>query len=195
MFAALGDIQFEVVGSPEGYESAGAYDFAEQRVIESKPRLQWVGDDLERLKFDLMWHSSFTNPAVQLALLRATAAQHLAVPLVFGNGGFRGFFVIESIKMKSQQLSAGGAPIAIRVALALKERIADPQLFSSALRVATFSPLGIRTASTGTAGSNSDGSTPGVSALLSIPSATGASGPNLEADDVPAAVIVRGAAR
>jgi len=195
LFAALGDIQFEVVGSPEGYESAGAYDFIEQRVIESKPRLQWVGDDLERLRFELMWHSSFTNPAVQLALLRATAAQHLALPLVFGNGGFRGFFVIESIKMKSQQLSAGGAPIAIRVALALKEWIADPQLFSGALRVATFSPLGIRTPSTGTAGSNSDGSTPGVSALLSIPSATGISGPNLEADDVPAAVIVRGAAR
>ena len=195
MFAALGDIQFEVVGSPEGYESAGAYDFAEQRVIESKPRLQWVGDDLERLKFELMWHSSFTNPAVQLALLRATAAQHLALPLVFGNGGFRGFFVIESIKMKSQQLSAGGAPIAIRVALALKEWIVDPQLFSSALRVATFSPLGIRTASTGTGGSGSDGSTAGVSALLSIPSATGTSGPNLEADDVPAAVIVRSAAR
>ena len=195
MFAALGDIQFEVVGSPEGYESAGAYDFAEQRVIESKPRLQWVGDDLERLKFELMWHSSFTNPAVQLTLLRATAAQHLALPLVFGNGGFRGFFVIESIKMKSQQLSAGGAPIAIRVALALKEWIVDPQLFSSALRVATFSPLGIRTASTGTGASGSDGSTPGVSALLSIPSATGTSGRNLEADDVPAAVIVRSAAR
>ncbi|HEY9159373.1 phage tail protein [Candidatus Binatus sp.] len=195
MFAALGDIQFEVVGSPEGYESAGAYDFAEQRVIESKPRLQWVGDDLERLKFELMWHSSFTNPAVQLALLRATAAQHLALPLVFGNGGFRGFFVIESIKMKSQQLSAGGAPIAIRVALALKEWIADPQLASGALPIATFSPLGITTASTGIAGSASDGSTPGVSALLSIPSATGTSGPNLEADDVPAAVIVRSAAR
>ncbi len=136
MFAALGEIQFEVVGSPEGYESAGAYDFAEQRVIESKPRLQWVGDDLERLKFELMWHSSFTNPAVQLALLRATAAQHLALPLVFGNGGFRGFFVIESIKMKSQQLSAGGAPIAIRIALALKEWIADSQLVSGALAIA-----------------------------------------------------------
>jgi phage protein U len=191
----LGDIRFEVVGSPEGYESAGAYDFAEQRVIESKPRLQWVGDDLERLKFELMWHSSFTNPAVQLALLRATAAQHLALPLVFGNGGFRGFFVIESIKMKSQQLSAGGAPIAIRVALALKEWIADRQLVSSALPVATFSPLGITAASSGTTGRGSDGSTPGVSALLSIPSATGSSGPNLEADDVPAAVIVRSAAR
>ncbi len=194
MFAALGDIQFEVVGSPEGYESDETYDFSQQRVIESKPRLQWVGDGLERLHFELMWHSSFTNPGVQLALLRATAAQHLALPLVFGNGGFRGFFVIESIKMKSQQLSAGGAPIAIRVALALKEWIADQALAASA-PVPTATPLGITTASSGAAGSEPNESTPGVSALLSIPSATGTSGPNLEADDVPAAVIVRSAAR
>lgn len=193
MFAALGDIQFEVVGSPESYESAAAYDFPELRVIESKPRLQWVGDELERLTFDLMWHASFTNPAAQLALLRATAAEHLALPLVFGNGGFRGFFVIESIKVKSQQLSAGGAPIAIRVALAMKEWVADSQLLSVVRAPST--PLGITTASGGTADSSSNGSTPGVSALLSLPAATGASAPELDADDVPLAVIVRSAAR
>ena len=195
MFAVLGDIQFEVVGSPESYESADGYDFPEQRVIESKPRLQWVGDELERLNFELMWHASFTNPAAQLALLRATAATHLALPLVFGDGGFRGFFVIESIKVKSQQLSAGGAPIAIRVALALKEWIADAQSLFSTLSLGAFTTLGITTASTGTPASGSNGTTPGVSALLNIPSATGTSGPNLEADDVPAAVIVRSVAR
>ena len=195
MFAVLGDIQFEVVGSPESYESADGYDFPEQRVIESKPRLQWVGDELERLNFELMWHASFTNPAAQLALLRATAATHLALPLVFGDGGFRGFFVIESIKVKSQQLSAGGAPIAIRVALALKEWIADAQSLFSTLSLGAFTTLGITTASTGTTASGSNGTMPGVSALLNIPSATGTSGPNLEADDVPAAVIVRSVAR
>ena len=195
MFAVLGDIQFEVVGSPESYESADGYDFPEQRVIESKPRLQWVGDELERLNFELMWHASFTNPAAQLALLRATAATHLALPLVFGDGGFRGFFVIESIKVKSQQLSAGGAPIAIRVALALKEWIADAQSLFSTLSLGAFTTLAITTASTGTPASGSNGTMPGVSALLNIPSATGTSGPNLEADDVPAAVIVRSVAR
>ena len=195
MFAVLGDIQFEVVGSPESYESADGYDFPEQRVIESKPRLQWVGDELERLNFELMWHASFTNPAAQLALLRATAATHLALPLVFGDGGFRGFFVIESIKVKSLQLSAGGAPIAIRVALALKEWISDAQSLFSSLSLGAFTTLGITTASTGTAASGSNRTTPGVSALLNIPSATGTSGPNLEADDVPAAVIVRSVAR
>ena len=189
MFAALGEIQFEVVGSPEAYESAGAYEFAEQKVIESKPLLQWVGDDLERLKFELMWHASFTKPAAQLALLRAMAAEHLALPLVFGNGGFRGFFVIESINVKSQQLSAGGAPIAIRVALALKEWVADALLLSRVGTATGFPPLGISAASRETVSAS------GVSALLSIPSAMGASGPNSGADDVPVAVIVRSGAR
>lgn len=191
MFAVLGDIQFEVVGSPEGYESAEGYDYPEQRVIENKPRLQWVGDELERLNFELMWHASFTSPAEQLAVLRATAAQHLALPLVFGDGEFRGFFVIESIKVKSQQLSASGAPIAIKVALSLKEWIADSGLLSSALSLAAISPLGITNTSVG----NADVVTQGVSALLSVPTATGASGPNLEASDVPTTVIVRSAAR
>jgi phage protein U len=195
LFAVLGDIQFEVVGSPEAYESAGTYDFAEQKVIESKPRLQWVGDDLERLKFELIWHASFTNPALQLARLRATAAEHLALPLVFGDGGFRGFFIIESINVKSQQLSAGGAPIAIRVALALKEWSADPLLLSSARPVAAVLPLGIATTSQAAVGGGANVLTPGVSALLSIPSAAGASGPSLEAGDVPATVIVRSTGR
>ena len=195
MFAVLGDIQFEVVGSPEAYESAGAYEFAEQKVIESKPQLQWVGDDLERLKFELVWHASFTNPAVQLARLRATASEHLALPLVFGDGGFRGFFIIESINVKSQQLSAGGAPIAIRVALALKEWSADPMLLSSAMPGTAVSPLGIATTSQAAAGGGPNVLTPGVSALLSIPPAAGASGPSLEAGDVPAAVIVRSTGR
>src|SRR6202158_4531211 len=110
LFAVLGEIPFQVVGSPEGFESRRAYDFAEHRVVESKPRLQWLGNDLERLKFELRLHSSFTDPAAKLALLRSTAAAHLALPLVFGNGGFRGFFVIESIMIRSQPLfGVGGA--------------------------------------------------------------------------------------
>jgi phage protein U len=194
MFAVLGEIQFEVVGSPQAYDSAGAYEYSEQRVIESKPRLQWVGDELDRLHLELIWHASFTNPAAQLALLRATAAQHLALPLVFGDGGFRGFFVVEAIVIKSQQLSAGGVPIAIRVALSLKEWAVDSLLLSGTSTAAGPTPLAIATSSTGTASGNS-APTPGVSALVRIPTPAGTGGPDLAAGDVSAAVVVRSATR
>ncbi len=195
MFAVLGEIPFEVVGSPEGFESRRAYDFAEHRVVESKPRLQWLGNDLERLKFELRLHSSFTDPAAKLALLRSTAAAHLALPLVFGNGGFRGFFVIESISMRSQQLSARGVPIAITAALALKEWAVESELSSGAPPIPDFVPLGIIPAVSSSSDGGSPGTIPGVSALLSLSPARGATGPNLEANDIPVSVIVRSAAR
>jgi phage protein U len=121
MFALIGLIPFEVVGSPEGYTSKGKYEFAEQKVVEAKPQIQWTGDDLQRLTFDIRWHASFTNPGVQLAALRASAATHLASPLVFGDGTIVGLFVIESIDMKSQVMTATGGLVEITVALALKE--------------------------------------------------------------------------
>jgi len=195
LFAVLGEIPFQVVGSPEGFESRRGYDFAEHRVVESKPRLQWLGNDLERLKFELRLHSSFTDPAAKLALLRSPAAAHLALPLVFGNGGFRGFFVIGSISMRSQQLSARGVPIAITAAIALKEWAAESELSLGAPALPDFVPLGIKPAVSSSSDGGSPGFIPGVSALLSLSLAPGASGPNLVANDIPVAVIVRSAAR
>jgi len=195
LFAVLGEIPFQVVGSPESFESRRRYDFAEHRVVESKPRLQWLGNDLERLRFELRLHSSFTDPAAKLALLRSTAAAHLALPLVFGNGGFRGFFVIESISMRSQQLSARGIPIAITAAVALKEWAAESELLSGTSALPDFVPIGIRPAVSSSSDGGSPGFIPGVSALLSLSPALGASGPNLAASDIPVSAIVRSAAR
>ena len=195
MFAVLGEIPFQVVGSPEGYESRRGYDFAEHRVIESKPRLQWIGNDLEHLRFELRLHSSFTDPGAKLALLRSTAAAHLALPLVFGNGGFRGFFVIESISMRSQQLSARGVPIAITAAIALKEWAVESELFPGVLPLPDFVPIGIVPAVSSSSDGGAPGFIPGVSALLSLSPARGASGPNLTASDIPVSAIVRSAAR
>jgi hypothetical protein len=97
--------------------------------------------------------------------------------------------------VKSQQLSAGGSPIAIRVALALKEWIADTLLLSKAKAVMGFAPLGIISGPQSEVGAGASVLTPGVSVLLSTLLATGANSPNLEASDVPAGVIVRSAAQ
>ena len=189
MFAALGEIAFEVVGSPETFDSTRRYDFAEHRVIESKPRLQWLGNDLELLKLEMMLHSSITNPAAQLEILKAAAAAHRALPLVFGNGGYRGFFVIEAIALKSRQSSADGSLIAITATIALKEWAIETEVNTGVLLQPAFSALGIITA--GAAPGGSFGILAGVSALLSLASAAGATGPNLKASDVTLAAILR----
>jgi phage protein U len=121
MFALLGEIPFRVIGSPESIESERGYDYAEHRVVGARPRLQWLAGGLERIELELMLHRSFTDPALQFARLSTAADAHRALALVFGNGEFRGYFVIESISARSTQHGAGGEPIAMTLRLRLKE--------------------------------------------------------------------------
>lgn len=201
MFAVLGAIVFEVIGSPQRFESIRAYDFAEQRVIEAPPRLQWLANELERLRIDMLFHVSIADPAAQLAVLNAAADAHQALPLVFGNGQFYGLFVIESLTTGSIQLSSEGDPVAITVKAALKEWIADASSVSAAT-IPASPPIAIAVTPAGGAGSSSAStlrsagsiSGAGLSALLNVPAPSGPGGPFLQPEDVSTAVITRSVA-
>src|SRR5208282_3162448 len=95
--------------------------YAEQRVAQARPRLQWLADDLMTIRLELLLHQSFTEPAASLLVLRQAAATHAALPLIFGNGDFRGYFVITRIDTQSRQLSGSGDLFAITVRLSLRE--------------------------------------------------------------------------
>jgi phage protein U len=196
MFAELGLIRFQVIGSPQEILSQRRYDYAAHEVIEARPRLQWVGTGLERISFDILMHSSFTDPAVQMAALADAAAAHLAMPLVFGNGLLRGYFVIESIATRSTQLSAGGNPIAITMRLELREWVPDSGLGAAATAIPDFAPLALVTAA-GSAAAGLSAGTPlspeGVSALLATPAPAALPSARIQPGDVPAAVITRSA--
>ena len=188
MFATLGGIRFAVVGSPERLTSSRRYDYAELPVVQARPRLQWLADALERIELELMFHASFTEPAVQLAALRAASASHEALALVFGDGTFRGFFVIESVSVSAEQLAANGAPVAVVARVALKEFALDSVLDPGAPPIPIFSPLALVTPSaTSTAAPIPHGVTP----LLNVHKPSGALSPSLMPDDVPTAVITR----
>ena len=204
MFAELGEIKFQVVGSPEHLEAERRYDYAEHDVIEARPRLQWLADGLERLVLDLMFHVSFTNPAAELAALRAAANAHQALALVLGDGTLRGYFVIESIATRSAQLGANGAPIAVAARVELKEFTLDSELDPSAPPLAPFTPLALvnAAAASGAAAPLASSAAPlaavspeGVTAILNRPAPAGAIAPNLLPADVPTSVITRSAAR
>lgn len=191
MFAILGDIPFEVVGSPEGLISTQTFNYAEHRVVQSKPQLQWIADGLETIALEMLLHSSFTDPAVRLFELETAAGLHEALPLVFGDGEFRGFFVITSLATVSQQHSASGQPMAIRVRMSLREwpLALDPNLPP----IPGFSPLALVTTGSGqtTAGTSATPVASGVSALLTVGAASGPSSSTVKPGDIPASVITR----
>lgn len=121
MFALLGEILFLVLTSFEALRSSSDYHYAEHKVVEARPRLQWLATELQKISLELGFHVAFTNPATQMNLLRAAAEDHQARALVFGNGMFRGYFVIESIEETFQQLADDGSYIAISARVELRE--------------------------------------------------------------------------
>ena len=189
MFAILGEVPFEIVGSPEAFSDSRSYDYAEQRVIQARPRLQWLADGLMTIRLEMLLHLSFTNPAASLLLLRQAAETHVAMPLIFGNGDFRGYFVITGIETVSRQLSGVGEILAISVRISLRESPVD--LNASAAAIPPFIPIAL-VAAGGSTGSSSVASG-GISALLALSPPTAPSTPILLAQDVPTSVIVRSA--
>ncbi len=205
MFALLGEISFEVIGSPEVFESSRRFDYAEHRVVEDRPRLQWLAAELESITLAMLLHASFTDPAVQLAALLAAAEDHQARALVLGNGVFRGFFVVEAVATGDIQLGADATPIAIRVRTSLREwapgsefdPAAPPRLATAPLGIA---PIAISYSSPATLlepGASAASyaaptfNQPGVSPLVDNPLPGGAGGPSLSYTDLAAAAIVR----
>jgi phage protein U len=191
VFAILGDIPFQVVGSPESLSDTRGYDYAEHRVVQDRPVLQWLADELETIQLEMLLHQSFTDPTANLLLLLQAAETHAALPLVFGNGYFRGYFVIAKIDTVSKQLSGTGDLFAITVRLSLRE---SPVSFDpTAPAIPSFVPIGIVAAATSSASPATTLASTGVSAILGPVAPAAAIKPSIRPGDVSVSAIVRSA--
>jgi phage protein U len=191
VFALLGEIPFQVVGSPESFSDSRSYDYAEHRVVQARPRLQWLADDLVTIKLEMLLHGSFTDPAASLLTLQLAASTHAALPLVFGNGDFRGYFVITAIDTVSRQLSGIGDLFAIVVRLSLKE---SPLEFDAgAPAIPAFLPIALAATGPSSTSSTATALSGGVSALAALVAPAAPASAILLPDDVPTSVIVRSA--
>jgi phage protein U len=121
MFAILGDIAFVALTSWEGFRSLSDYHYAEHKVVEARPRLQWLAQELQTISLEMGFHLQFTNPAIEMQHLRAAAEDHQARALVFGNGSHRGYFVIEQLEETFHQLADDGSYVAISARVELRE--------------------------------------------------------------------------
>jgi phage protein U len=126
MFAVLGNIEFKVTAYWDGFNSSFGADYAEHGRIEGKPGLQFIGAKLDEINISLVFHKQYCTPDAELKRLTEAMRAHQAMALVFGNGDYRGWFVITALTSTSQHTDAKGNVLAMNAALTLREYIGDP---------------------------------------------------------------------
>ena len=208
MFAVLGNIEFEALGSPEQMRRERAMHFAEHKVVEGFPRLQQIGNELDQISIDLKFHRSFTNPRAQRDAIHAALDAGKALALVWASGEHWGYFVIEKATDTGQHLAADGNPIALEMNLSLKawapdsefDPLAPPKPDTPPLALVSPGALAPGQSVAGTVVTNPDTGAQvvifeapitGASALTHNPVPSGASGPAVLYTDAPPSAITR----
>lgn len=127
MYAQLGTIQFELLPI-ESIEEKYSYSFAEHQVIEGKPLLQYVGDNLDETSIGIRLHVSFCKPAKSFKALKDEAGKKQALPYFFADGTVCGLRVITEISRTFVQTADNGNPICIEAKLQLREWVDNDPL-------------------------------------------------------------------
>lgn len=127
MYAVLGDIEFEVIAYWDAFETTMGVDYASHARIEGKPGVQFIGDKLDKITLQFTFHSQFCQPSTEFSRLRAAMTAHQAMALVFGNGDYRGWFVITDLSASHQHTDTSGNVIAQSGSLSLQEYTGDPK--------------------------------------------------------------------
>lgn len=141
MFAVLGDIEFELITYWDGFEATFGVDYAEHARIEGKPGLQFVGDRLDEIQISLVFHQHYCVPDVELARVRTAMKAHQALALVFGNGDYRGWFVITDVTATSEQTDSTGNVLAVSATVSLREYTGDPKILCNRRQYAGRFPV------------------------------------------------------
>lgn len=127
MYAVLGEIEFEVLTHWDEFDDTMGVDYASHARIEGKPGMQFIGDKLDKITLKFSFHSQFCQPTAELNRLREAMTAHQAMALVFGNGDYRGWFVITDLSATHNATDAYGNVIAQIGSLTLQEYTGDPK--------------------------------------------------------------------
>ncbi|MDX2215524.1 MAG: phage tail protein [Oculatellaceae cyanobacterium bins.114] len=122
----LGDIEFELIEAPKGFNFTEKSVYSEHPKIEKKPGLQWVGENLNEISMDFRFASQWGDPDAQLKRLQAARVQHKPMALILGTGRFQGNYVIEDIRTNLLTTDQQGRFDLIEVQVKLKETLTKP---------------------------------------------------------------------
>ena len=130
MYAQLGDIKFELITYFDGLDASKKIDYAEHATIEGKPKLQYIGENLEEINLKLSFHTDFCNPQEELKKLKDAASKYEPLAFIFGNGAYKGKYVIEEITDTVIHTFQDATYINIEAQVKLKEWIEDKAITS-----------------------------------------------------------------
>jgi phage protein U len=125
MYATLGSIAFDLPTYFDGLHQARNAEFAEHKVIEGKPKLQFVGDQLGEIDIEIVLHAFYCTPQAELQKLRDALAAHLAMDFSFGNGEYLGKYVLTNVTEDAKDTDSEGRLVSLHVHLTLKEYNGD----------------------------------------------------------------------
>ena len=134
MYAQLGNIRFEGLKGFSNFSHERGVNYAQHELINGKPRLQSVGDNLDSISFGMYLHSQFTNPEADIETLRLAMQNREILPLLLGNGRILGFFVIPNFSQENSFTDPLGNLIEVTLNIELLESFSDDPLRESQLQ-------------------------------------------------------------
>jgi phage protein U len=121
MYFKFGDIQFEGLFAAEAFEHSEKASYAEHALIDSKPRLQRTGEQLQEIKLKVHLHRDFGNVEDRVNKFRDARAAGTVLPLIFGNGNIDYRYVITDVDKSFTQLDSYGNIIECTLDITFKE--------------------------------------------------------------------------
>lgn len=131
MYAQLGNIKFEGLKGFVSLEESFGVNYAQHELIKNKPRLERTGDVLDTISFDMVLHSTFTDPEADIDVLRTAMKNGEILPLILGNGKVVGNFVIPNFTKSTSFTDASGNLISVTLSVELLESFSDDPLRES----------------------------------------------------------------
>lgn len=128
MYIQLGNFIFDKAFSPEEISHSDETSYAEHALISLKPRLQPTGNNLEEISLTITLRAEIVNVNTTLLALKKSKDQFEVLPFLYGNGMYRGDYVILKIEETIKFTLSDGTPVEVAVTISLKEYIVPDKL-------------------------------------------------------------------
>lgn len=121
MFGQLGDIVFDGPLGPSSLSIQGDETYAEQPLINTRPKLDHTGTGLRTISMGIQFHFSFCTPEAQVNALWQHKQNADILSFILGNGRVIGNFVITSLTETPAQTDPIGNYVCVQMQVSLKE--------------------------------------------------------------------------